>query len=177
MASATTIRRRALAGLLATSVTSLVAACGASAPKRDDAGAIAKPGSISLLKVHVSDCVSKLRQGIAHPDEGHNGIFEVDAVPCADPHDGEVLRISNLGSGAWPGWAIVDGEAARGRVALQERLSHGRASTAASAGGRLSLFTFRPTQERWEFEGQRTIVFVVLYAKPRRGALEAGATR
>jgi hypothetical protein len=177
MPTAMTIRRRALAGLMAVGVAALVAACGASAPKRNDSGTIAKAGSISLLKLRVGDCVSSLRRGIANPDEGHNGIFKVEAVPCARPHDGEVLRISGLGGGAWPGWSIVDGEAARGRVALEQRLSRATPQAGADAGGQLSLFTFRPSQERWEFEGQRTIVFLVLYAKPRRGALQASVIR
>jgi hypothetical protein len=177
MTAAKTIRRRALAGLVAVGVAALLAACGASAPKRNGTGTIAKAGSISLLKLRVGDCVSSLRKGIDNPDAGHNGIFKVEAVPCAEPHDGEVLRVSGLGGGAWPGWSIVDGEAARGRVALDERLSRATPQAGAEAGGQLSLFTFRPSQERWEFEGQRTIVFLVLYAKPRRGALPASMTR
>jgi hypothetical protein len=169
--------RRLVAALLTAAVAAMVAACGASAPQRNRDGAIAKAGSISLLSLHVGDCVGNLREGIRHPDAGHNGIFKVDAVPCADPHDAQVLRISGLAGGQWPGWSIVDGEAARGRVALQQRLSRVPPSSGASAGGRLTLFTFRPSQERWEFEGQRKIVFLVLYAKPQRGALQAGVTR
>lgn len=177
MTTADTMRGRALAGLATVGVAALVAGCGASSPQRNGSGTIEKSGSTSLLKLRVGDCVSSLREGIDNPDEGHNGIFKVDAVPCTAPHDGEVLRISGLGGGAWPGWSIVDGEAARGRVALQERLARVTPRVGANADGQLSLFTFRPSQERWEFEGQRTIVFLVLYAKPRRGALAAAATR
>jgi hypothetical protein len=177
MTTADTIRARALAALATVGVAALVAACGASSPKRNGTGTIEKSGSTSLLKLRVGDCVSSLRKGIDDPDAGHNGIFKVEAVPCTAPHDGEVLRISGLGGGAWPGWSIVDGEAARGRVALQERLSRVTRGAKANADGQLSLFTFRPSQERWEFEGQRTIVFLVLYAQPRRGAVEPAATR
>jgi hypothetical protein len=174
--TARTMGRRAPGVLLTAALAALVAACGASAPKRNGTGTIARSGSSSLLSLHVGDCVSNLRAGIEHPDEGHNGVFTVEAVPCADPHDAQVLRISGLGGGPWPGWSIVDGEAARGRVALQERLSRVQPA-GAGAGGRLTLFTFRPSQERWEFEDQRKIVFLVLYAKPRRGALAADVTR
>jgi hypothetical protein len=176
MTKAETMRRRVAAALATMGVAALVAACGAaSAPQRDAGGTIAKSGTISLLSLHVDDCVSNLRDGIQHPDEGHNGVFKVEAVPCAAPHDAQVLRISGLGGGQWPGWPIVDGEAARGRVALQRRLSRVAPPAGADTSERLTLFTFRPSQERWEFEGQRKIVFLVLYAKPRRGALEAAA--
>jgi hypothetical protein len=181
MTTATTTGRRLPAALLTAAVAAVIAGCGASGPQRSAGGTIAKAGSISLLSLHVGDCVSDLRGGIQHPDEGHNGIFKVEAVPCAEPHDAQVLRISGLGAGQdgqWPGWSIVDGEAARGRVALQQRLSRVTAPAGASAGGgRLTLFTFRPSQERWEFEGQRKIVFLVLYATPRRGALAAALPR
>jgi hypothetical protein len=169
MATADTTRWRALATACATAVALLLAGCGEPAPKRDASGTIEQSGKTRLLDLRVGDCIADLRKSIDDPDGGNNGDLQITAVPCAEPHDGEVLRISSVGAdianGPWPGSHAVDGEAARGRQALQARLT-------APAAGKITLVSFRPTQERWEFEHQRTIVFIALFAKQRRGTLD-----
>lgn len=168
MARATsTTRRRACTATLAAAVALLVAGCGDSAPKRDAAGHITKSGETRLLTLRTGDCVGDLRNSIENPDGLHNGVPKVNAVPCDQPHDGEVLLISRLGSGPWPGSAIVDGAASSGHSALQPRLAK-----ASSASRPLQLYTFRPTQPRWDFEHQHEILFLVLDARPRRGAFQ-----
>jgi len=144
----------------------LIAGCGESEPDRDSAGRIQGPGEVRLLKLHVGDCVSNLRTSLDDPDGGHNGVPKVKAVPCSQRHDGEVLKIAKIGDGGWPGFPVVDGESARGRQELQPRL------TAAGRGaGKLTLVSFRPTQERWEFEDQHEIFYLVLHREPQTGAL------
>ncbi len=166
MASADTIRRRALATVAATGIAAAVAGCGAAAVQRDAAGAISKAGKSNLLELRAGDCVSDLRkQLIDDPTSSDNGVPTVNALPCAQPHDAEVLTISRLEGRDWPGSAIVDGEAARVREALRARLSR----VQAAAGQRLTFVSFRPTQDRWEFENQHQIVYAVLYAKAQTG--------
>lgn len=143
----------------------LVAGCGASEPQRTDAGAIEQAGESRLLELRAGDCVGNLRKSIDEPDGGANGVPAARAVPCAERHDGEIVRISAIADGPWPGAQIVDGEAARGRQALQPRLA-----AAKSGGAKLTLLTFKPTRERWEFEDQHEIYYLVLYAQQRRGA-------
>ena len=176
MTGARTPRRRAIAGTLALGAATLLAACGGSTPpRRDAAGAVAKAGKISLLKLREGDCVGDLRARIDNPDGGHNGVPRVRAVPCAEPHDGEVLRIAPIDAAKdWPGEAIVAGEAARGRPALQQRLDSVARRTGARAG-QLTLLTFKPIQQRWEFEDQHEIVYLVLYKQPQRGRLSGAA--
>ncbi|MEA2241737.1 MAG: hypothetical protein QOD24_1293, partial [Solirubrobacteraceae bacterium] len=100
MAAARTIRRRALISAPALAATLLLAGCGAKpAPQRDDAGAIVKAGEISLLKLHEGDCVGDLRERLDNPDGGHNGVPRVQGVPCAQPHDGELLDIAPIDDG------------------------------------------------------------------------------
>jgi hypothetical protein len=171
MATARTTRRHARTSLALAAAT-LLAACGApTPPQREGAGAVAKAGEISLLKLREGDCVGDLRERIDNPDGGHNGVPRVRAVPCGRPHDGEVLRIAPIGGGGgWPGEAIVAGEAARGRPALQQRLDRVARRTGAKAG-QLTLLTFKPIQERWEFEDQHEVVYLVLLKRPQRGAL------
>jgi hypothetical protein len=164
-------RRRARAASVAIAAAALLGACGSSAPQRDSAGAVSKAGQISLLGLRVGDCVSDLRQRFENPDGGHNGVPRVHAVPCANSHDGEVLLIAPLAGKDWPGGTIVGGEAARGQLALQGRLDRATSQGGARARRRLSLLTFTPTQERWEFENQHKIVYLVLYRQPQRGRL------
>jgi hypothetical protein len=161
MASGTTTRRSWLALAAAGTV---LAGCSGGAPKRDAAGAIEQGGDTGLLNLHAGDCVANLRERLESPDGGHNGVPEVTAVNCSAEHDAEVLRIAPLGGGGWPGFAIVDGEAARGRNDLQSRLVRIK-----RAAGPLTIVSFRPTKPRWDFEDQHEIVFVALFDKPRRG--------
>jgi hypothetical protein len=169
MATPDTTRRRALATACATTAALMLGGCGDAGPARGASGAITKSGKTRLLDLRVGDCVGNLRKSIDEPDGGHNGDLQVTAVPCTDSHDGEVLRISSVGAdvakGPWPGSHVVDGEAARGRDALQARLT-------APGTGKITLVSFRPTQERWEFEDQRTIVFLALFATQRRGTFD-----
>ncbi len=161
MASGATTGRSLLALAVAGAV---LAGCGEGAPKRDAAGAIEQAGDTRLLNVRAGDCVRNLRERLEHPDGGHNGVPEVTAVNCSAEHDAEVLRIAPLGGGEWPGFEIVDGEAARGRNELQPRLVRIK-----RAAGPLTIVSFRPTKPRWEFEHQHAIFFIALFDKRRRG--------
>lgn len=167
MARADTIRRRALAAVAAAAVVAAVAGCGKAAVKRDAAGKVSTAGHTNLLKLRAGDCVSDLRkQLVENPTSSDNGVPTVNALPCAQPHDAEVLTISRIAGKDWPGSSIVDGEAARVREALRARLSRLQNAT---PGEHLAFVSFRPTQDRWEFENQHQIVFAVLFAKAQRG--------
>jgi hypothetical protein len=160
MASAATTRRLTLALAAAT----LLAGCGADEPKRDAAGAVTRAGETGLLTLHAGDCVGNLRDRLDHPDGGHNGVPDVTAVTCSQKHDAEIVKIAKLPGKQWPGFSIVDGEAARGRLQLAPRLARVQAET-----GAIAIISFRPTRERWDFEHQRAIYYLILFDKPRRG--------
>jgi hypothetical protein len=142
----------------------LLGGCGDDGPRRDGAGAIAQAGETRLLNLRAGDCVSNLRERLEHPDGGHNGVPKVNAVNCAAEHDAEVLLVAPLEGDDWPGFEIVDGEAARGRSELQPRLVRAK-----RAGGPLQIVSFRPTQPRWDFEDQHDILFIALFEKRQRG--------
>lgn len=158
---------RLLAGALTAAVSVLLAACGAGDPQRDSSGAITEPGQTRLLTLRVGDCVADLRTGFDDLDRGRNGVPLVRAVSCSERHDGEVLKIAAIGGERWPGYGVVKGEAARSRPALKRRLS------AADAPGGVTLISFSPSEERWNFEDQHEIVYLALFAQPRRGAVKA----
>ena len=151
--------------MLALAAGALVAGCGEDGPKRDAAGAITRAGDTRLLTLRVGDCVSNLRERLENPDGGHNGVPNVTAVNCSAKHDAELLLTAPLGGGEWPGFSIVEGEAARGRSRLQPRLLRAK-----RAGGPLEIVSFTPTQPRWDFEDQHEILFLALFERSRRGA-------
>jgi hypothetical protein len=169
-ASSATRRRRLAAAATAAAVALVVGACGTTPPKRAASGAIDTTGKTRLLHLRTGDCVADLQQSIDNPDGGHNGVPLVTAVPCSAPHDGQVLLVSALGGGAWPGDVIVGGEVARGMQTLQKRLVR---LSDADPHHQLHLFAFRPSQERWEFEKQHKIMFLVLYPNKQRGPAAA----
>lgn len=170
MASADTRRRRALSATAALAAALAIGACGAAHPKRDAVGTIDSSGRTRLLHLRTGDCVADLRLSIDNPDGGHNGVPLVKAVPCIDPHDAQVLLVSPLGGGSWPGEDIVGGATAQGRTTLRTRLDR---LSAADPHHQLQLYSFFPTQERWEFENQHKIMFLVLYPDKQRGAAKA----
>jgi hypothetical protein len=161
MTSAAATRRVTLALTAAT----LLAGCGDDPPKRDATGAIEQPGEARLLSLRAGDCMSNFRDRLEHPDGGHNGVPKVTAVSCSAEHDAEILRIARLDDGEWPGYEVVDGEAAGTRQELHPRLVRIK-----QADGALTLVSFRPSEDRWNFEDQRTNYFVALYKKPRHGS-------
>ncbi len=162
-----TRRRRRLAGTLTAAVALLLTACGSGDPTRDSAGAIAEPGQTRLLKLRTGDCIVNLRRSFDDLDRGRNGVPLVRTASCSETHDGEILQISPIDASSWPGYGVVLGEAARSRPALQQRLS------AAKVAGGVKLISFSPSKERWNFEDQKEIVYIALFATPRRGALKA----
>jgi hypothetical protein len=161
MASAATTRRLTLAMAAA----ALLGGCGEDGPQRDAAGEISKAGETRLLELRTGDCVSNLRERLSNPDGGHNGVPKVTAATCSQEHDAELVKIARLDDGDWPGFNIVDGEAARGRLQLAVRLARVK-----KFGGRVKIVSFRPTRERWDFEGQRAIYYLALFEEPQRSA-------
>ena len=163
-----------LAALLAAAAT-LLAACGDDEPsvQRDASGALAAPAEMLLIDLHVGDCVANLRTAYENDDGGHNGVPEVRAVPCSHLHDGEVLQIKRITETSYPGTQIVDGEASLGRLELEQRLDRARIKSEDLRRRReFQLLTMRPDDNRWEFENQRDIFYLALFAKPRRGQLD-----
>ena len=169
MATADRSRGRALAATLTLGATLLAACGGAPGPQRDSAGAVTAAGEVRLLKLREGDCVDNLRSALDDAEGGPNGVPKVRAVPCAALHDGEVLQIKPIADSTYPGPAIIDGEASRGRIELGPRLDRAKQQAGADARRQFSLLTFRPSDDRWDFEHQREIFYLALYNQPRRG--------
>jgi hypothetical protein len=174
MATADSTTRQRLAALLAAAAT-LLAACGSDEPpaRRDATGALTAPAEMLLIELHLGDCVANLRTAFDNDDGGHNGVPEVRAVPCSYLHDGEVLQIKRITETSYPGTQIVDGEASLGRLELEQRLYRARLRSEGLRRRReFQLLTLRPDDNRWDFENQRDVFYLALFAKPRRGPLD-----
>ena len=89
---------------------------------------------------------------------------KVTAVKCSSAHDAELVKIARVAGKEWPGFVVVDGEAARGRLQLAVRLARAK-----RAGGRVEIVSFRPTQAALGVRGQHAIYYLALYDKRQRG--------
>lgn len=61
--------------------------------RRDDSGAIASGGTLSVTDLRIGDCFD---------DPGEDEINEVAAIPCNEPHDFEVFHITQLTNPVYP---------------------------------------------------------------------------
>jgi hypothetical protein len=176
MPTAESTARRMLAALLAATA-ALLAACGDDDEpvQRNATGALTQPAEMLLIDLHLGDCVANLRSAYDNDEGAHNGVPTVRAVPCSYLHDGEVLQIKRITETSYPGTQIVDGEASLGRLELEQRLDQARIKSEDLRRRReFQLLTMRPDDNRWDFEKQRDIFYLALFAKPRRGPLDTG---
>jgi hypothetical protein len=77
----------------------------AQGPDRDETGAVRGERSISLAKLRAGDCL---------PDVISQTGAYADVVPCAQPHDSEVVGRFDLPGGAWPGAEQAEDMAQKG---------------------------------------------------------------
>ncbi|RIQ21878.1 DUF4190 domain-containing protein [Jiangella rhizosphaerae] len=69
-----------------------------SEPERNEAGEITEGGTVSTFDVEVGDCLNGLRE-----TEDETAISMLPAVPCDEPHEGEVYATFDLEDGDYPG--------------------------------------------------------------------------
>ena len=117
---------------------------------RDDAGAVESEGAVDALELAVGDCVQE-------PTEASEGVASLTAVPCDQPHDGEVYSTFDLPDGEFPGDEEV---AAAGEPQCEEDF-------AAYVGvpfseSQLSVTTLYPSRETWEQRDDREYVCIAL---------------
>lgn len=113
---------------------------------RDSTGTIAEGGSVSATAVRVGDCLNGL--------DDLSNITSLPAVPCAEPHEGEVFDVFDLPSGPYPGDAglesVVEDE-------CNTRLAD--FSAAAVADPNVGLYYLGPREVNWD-AGDREVVCI-----------------
>lgn len=119
---------------------------------RDVSGEIVSGGDLDVMNVQPGDCFDD-------PGSGDEVVFQLEAVPCSEPHDNEVFAVESV-SGAF-------GSEYPGRQSLEEHAyevcsgpvfdSYVGTSYLDSS---LDVFTLTPTDDSWS-QGDRDVVCVL----------------
>ncbi len=123
---------------------------------RDANGTVTTAGSELATKIRTGDCVN----GIG----GATRVTDVAVVPCAQPHEGEVVGEKDLTGSAFPGDAAVEKAA---NDACPELLK----SYAGEKADSVELMFLHPTADSWRLN-DRTISCVALHKTPEPGSLK-----
>jgi Domain of unknown function (DUF4190)/Septum formation len=131
----------AVAGLVLSALWLLVLALGlgvflVTAADRDDTGEITEGGSVSAMSLQVGDCLNGLEEG--------GNVRSLPAVPCAEPHEGEVYATFDLPDGDYPGETAIYEQA---EADCNERLSS--AAPEAYEDPSVGLFYLYPLEQSW----------------------------
>jgi hypothetical protein len=107
-------RGRAITGLVLSGVWALAIATGvavavATSAHRDGGGQVAAGGSVSTREMRPGDCLNDLHDS--------TDLVSLPAVPCAQPHEGEVFAVFDLPAGPYPGPTAVDEQSNSGCTA------------------------------------------------------------
>ncbi len=134
-----------LAGMTAVGIYSV-----ATEPERDDSGSITDGGTLSAYDIEIGDCLNGLRAV-----EYDTLVTSLPAVPCTDPHEGEVYASFELAEGAYPG---LDGVVA----AADQRCAQALATYSATAreDPNIGLFYLYPDERGWR--QNREVVCIAL---------------
>jgi hypothetical protein len=126
----------AISALWAVGIATAVVVAIASSADRAETGEITAGGDVSAFDLKVGHCLNRLKEGHVRTD--------LPAVPCAEPHEGEVFAIFDLPAGPYPGDAKVGDDAERG---CSDRFE-GYAPSAVNDTA-LELFLLHPTERSW----------------------------
>ena len=135
-------RRMAIAGLVLSAIWVVIIGAGAAVSianraDRADTGEIVAGGDVSAFEFRPGDCVN----GLVDKQESS----QLPAVPCAEPHEGEVFATFDLPGGDYPGLAKVNADAEAGCLARFAEY----AGPAAEADVSINLFHLSPTEGSW----------------------------
>jgi hypothetical protein len=138
--------KRLLIILFAVSITVAVAAAAATAVllthRPHQAHAAAHPLHATVFGLRPGQCFNSLP----------NGIAGAHAVPCAQPHDGEIYGMFRVAGRDWPGSAVL---ASQARLGCQARLA-GYLNPQLATGGLTDSYAY-PNQGAWA-AGERSVI-------------------
>ena len=122
--------------------------------QRDDAGAVATEGAVDPFEVALGDCVE---QPVSSQSEEVEEVESVKAVPCGQPHDGEVYAVFDLPDGDFPGEKEV---AAAGEDRCVEEF--GTFVGTSYDDSQYEITSLFPTRDSWESQDDREYVCIVV---------------
>lgn len=119
------------------------------ADRDNDTGEITDEGDVSAFALEVGDCLNGL-------DDGE--FTDIPAVPCADPHEGEVFALYDLDGDEWPGEEAIFTDAEQECTARLQSYSQ-----AAYDDENVELFFVYPTSQSWSEGGDREVACVAYF--------------
>lgn len=125
--------------------------------ERDDSGQVSSKGKLSVFDLRVGDCLVDIASKTGEQRD-------LEAVPCRQPHDGEVYTTIDLGDGGFPGDAFISGKAERGCSARLRRQA---------PRSRDKILYFLPSRRTWDDEDDHTVTCIAEYAVRRAGTVAA----
>ncbi|GAA1263981.1 hypothetical protein Psi02_59740 [Planotetraspora silvatica] len=137
-----------LSGLWIVLVALLFIGAALGAAHRDDTGTVTRGGSVSSTSLHEGDCVDGVVDGKV--------VTRLAALPCAQPHDAEVIIKITLPAHDWPG---VQAAGEQASSACEERLSQVLADSPMIE--RLRAFALYPPNELSWNRGRAVTCLVV----------------
>lgn len=125
-----------------------------STPDRDPSGEITEGGQIALEELAAGDCVNELAE---------EPTAALPAVPCAEPHEGEVFALFDVSQdGDWPGEEVILDEASTG--CLDQLAVY---SPTAFEDDQVDLLYFYPTEGTWRL-GDREVICIAYFLDGQR---------
>ncbi len=114
---------------------------------RDDVGAVVEAGEVGAFRIRLGDCLADAPQGE----------FEsIEAVPCGQPHGGEVYHAFNLVDDEYPGLASIRTSAELGCYDAFEPFV-GIAFEESQYG----ISMINPTEQSWDEVDDREVLCLV----------------
>lgn len=122
-------------------------------------GTVAAGGDVAATSLQVGDCVNNLRDS--------TNLLSLPAVPCAQPHEGEVFAVFDLPAGPFPGADAVK------KTVTSECSSRFAPYAPHSTDPDPGLFSVYPQQQNWDDNDRQ----VVCIATPGSGGTSTGSIR
>ena len=125
--------------------------------KRDPSGNVTREGNISVNDLRIGDCLKSVRES--------STLATLPAVPCSQPHQGEVFGEFDLTGSSYPGEAAIDS-------AAQDQCDAKLTSYAAAKNVDevQDLYYIYPRESDWR-RGSRKVTCVAVHAN-RTGSLK-----
>lgn len=123
---------------------------------RDESGEVAENEDIGVFRLRQGDCLIMPGDGIAGDE-----VETLEATPCSDPHNGEVLAIVTVdgdGDAPYPGDAAISAEAEAGCLGAFETVT----GTSFMDDLEWDMTFLSPTADSWDALDDREIVCIVL---------------
>lgn len=138
-------------------------AVGEDEAEREATGRITEAGPLDVFELRAGDCLAELRRGES---------ISLPAVPCSDPHRGEVVSTVQLPGGRWPGERAVSAAATRRCAAALRARPEGRGAKSGleTSKSDVEAFFYAPSESSWR-QDDRAMTCVAEFAHPRSGPL------